>query len=337
MNSNRSVLPGLLMVGIVLFVAMGISQATGLARIGISAAALGILLGVLVGNSWQGLHEGRFQDGIAFAQKHLLRWGIVLFGFHLSLQQVLAIGESGIAVDIVMVVTTLALGVWLGKRWFGLDMHTALLTAVGSAICGAAAIAATAPSLNAKADKVTSAVGTVVLFGTLGMVIYPVIDHLGLASLCSVFGVYVGSTVHEVAQVVAIGNWLNEDAAQSAVIVKMLRVLMLMPFLVGLSLYRNDAEGTARWQHMPWFALVFVAVAGINSLHVVPAAATHALQELGAALLAAGMIALGLGTTLARIRAAGIKPILLGGLLFVHLVLFGAAVNSIAAHLHATA
>jgi uncharacterized integral membrane protein (TIGR00698 family) len=185
-----------------------------------------------------------------------------------------------------------------------------------------------------KAEKVTSAVGTVVLFGTLGMGLYPLIDHWGPASLHSVFGVYVGSTVHEVAQVVAIVSGDGDSIEKSAVVVKMLRVLMLMPFLFALGMRKRDGESSAQhWRHMPWFALGFIAVAGINSLGVVPPQIVHGLLSAGAALLAAGMIGLGLGTTLVRIRSAGLAPLFLGGALFVHLVVIGGLVNFLAARL----
>lgn len=328
-------LPGLALVGVILAISTFLVDDTIFSRFGLSSAALGILIGVAVGNVWSALPDGQMHTGIQFAQKHLLRWGIVLFGFHLSLQQILSIGERGIAVDIFMLVSTLALGIWLGCRWFGLDLQTSLLTAVGSAICGAAAVAATAPMLkDVKAEKVTSAVGTVVLFGTLGMGLYPLIDHWGPASLHSVFGVYVGSTVHEVAQVVAIVSGDGDSIEKSAVVVKMLRVLMLMPFLFALGMRKRDGESSAQyWRHMPWFALGFIAIAGVNSLDIVPLQIVHVMLSAGAALLAAGMIGLGLGTTLARIRAAGVAPVLLGGALFIHLVVVGGLVNFVAGRL----
>lgn len=319
--------PGLLLVSGLLVLTLLLDRLFDLGRIGMSPAATGILLGVLAGNLFPPHHSGAFKAGIEFAQKHLLRWGIVLFGLHLSWQQIIALGRGGVAADMVMVLTTLALGLWLGRRLFGLDTETALLTAVGSAICGAAAIAAIAPLLEAKTEKVTAAVGTVVLFGTLGMVIYPLINHWGPTSLHPVFGTYVGSTVHEVAQVVAIGSGLDDNAASGAVVVKMLRVLMLMPCLLLIGLRRAKGSPGNVVAQIPWFALGFIAMAGINSMGWLPIAMIEGGQRLGGFLLAAAMIALGLGTTLPRIRAAGVAPLLLAGVLFVHLIITGALVN----------
>lgn len=330
MKKTLHLLPGLSLVAALLLGAGLLSQGLHLDRLGMSTAAVGILLGVLAGNLRPQLHAGRFQAGMDFAQKRLLRWGIVCFGFHLSVQQILAIGREGILVDVFMVISTLALGVWLGRRFLGLDTESALLTAVGSAICGAAAIAATAPLVKARSGNVTAAVGTVVLFGTLGMALYPQIDHWGPVALHRVFGIYVGSTVHEVAQVVAIGSGLGDAEASRAVVVKMLRVLMLMPFLLLLG-WRlgNDGTSANRLAHMPWFALGFLLAAAINSLGWLPSSLVHLIQQAGGWLLAAAMAALGLGTTLHRIRAAGTAPLLLAGILFVHLVVIGGLVNSI--------
>lgn len=328
--------PGLGLIASLLLGASLLSRALHLDRFGMSTAAVGILLGVLVGNLWPRLHTGRFLAGMDFTQKRLLRWGIVCFGFHLSAQQIIAIGRDGILVDVFMVVSTLALGLWLGRRLLGLDMESALLTAVGSAICGAAAIAATAPMLKAKTENVTAAVGTVVLFGTIGMAIYPQIDHFAPAALHQVFGTYVGSTVHEVAQVVAIGSGLGDAEASQAVVVKMLRVLMLMPFLLLLGWRQGSDAPVNRLAHMPWFAVGFLLAAGVNSLDWLPAPAVHHLQALGGWLLAAAMAALGLGTTLNRIRAAGTAPLHLAGILFAHLVVTGALVNGYMAGGHLT-
>lgn len=326
MSHIRRFGPGLALVAGLLMLTSFLFRGLDLGRFGLSAAAVGILFGAAAGNFLPGLSAGRFADGVTFAQTRLLRWGIVCFGFHLSLQQVVAIGREGILADVVMVASTLALGLWLGRRLFALDTETALLTAVGSAICGAAAIAATAPLLKARAEKVSAAVGTVVLFGTVGMALYPWLAGEAPPALHQVFGIYVGSTVHEVAQVVAIGSGLDAQAASSAVVVKMLRVLMLMPFLLLLGLRRSQ-DGGGRFAAMPWFALGFIAAAAANSTGLLPVALIRDGQALGGALLAAAMIALGLGTTFRRIRATGSGPLLLGGILFIHLVVVGALVN----------
>lgn len=120
-----------------------------------------------------------------------------------------------------------------GQKVFGLDRHTSWLIGAGSSICGAAAVLATEPVVKAEASKVTVAVATVVIFGTIAIFLYPAMYPL-LAHWFSpeTYGIYIGSTMHEVAQVVAAGHAINPDAENAAVIAKMLRVMMLAPFLI---------------------------------------------------------------------------------------------------------
>src|SRR5690606_11555450 len=145
----------------------------------------------------------------------------------------------------------------LGTRVFRLDRETAMLIGAGSAICGAAAVMATEPVVRAQAHKVSVAVATVVVFGTAGMLLYPwLYPYLGLGE--HAFGVYAGSTIHEVAQVVVAGGAVGEVAGSAAVIEKMLRVMLLAPFLLLLSsrLSRDAGAGGDRAGIVvPWFAM----------------------------------------------------------------------------------
>src|SRR5690606_21506171 len=207
--------------------------------------------------------------------------------------------------------------------------ETAMLIGAGSAICGAAAVMATEPVVRAQAHKVSVAVATVVVFGTAGMFLYPwLYPHLGLGE--HAFGVYAGSTIHEVAQVVVAGRAVSDAAGAAAVIEKMLRVMLLAPFLLVLSsrLAPEAGNGGRTGIVVPWFALLFVAVAGLNSLQLLPAPAVEALVQLDTVLLAMAMAALGLRTHAGAIRKAGIRPLLLAGALFAFLLLGGYAVNA---------
>ncbi len=129
---------------------------------------------------------------------------------------------------------------------------------------------------------------------------------------------------------VAIGSSLGGHVADSAVIVKMIRVLLLVPFLLSLGWFLGD-RGGRRAVPVPWFAVAFVALAGVNSLHILPAGVVDALRLAGALLLTAAMASLGIDTNLARMRQAGVRPLLLGAGLFVHLVAVGGLVNWLAA------
>jgi uncharacterized integral membrane protein (TIGR00698 family) len=337
MQCLRSYLPGLFVVTLITIASMFGAQ-FGLSRFGLSPLSLAIILGVVLGNLHHGLGQGQFQVGLRFSQKTLLRTGVALYGFNLSIQQVAHVGMQGIGVDLVMVCSTLLLGLYVGRRILGLDHDAALLIATGSAICGAAAVVATVPTLKMSEEegvnKTAAAVASVVLFGTLAMIVYPLL-YAWFGSMHSFFGIYVGSTVHEVAQVVAIGNIIGHGVAADAIIVKMIRVMLLVPFLLivsGLSQRTTDENddntGTCGHISVPWFAIAFILCAAINSLPFMPQVAANGLRLIATLLLSAAMAALGIDTTLRRLRQTGPRAMLLGGILFLHLVVVGGLINS---------
>ena len=336
MKNHKNILPGLLMVVVLASLAWGLAQSNVLQRYGASPLTLAIIFGAVLGNTFPVLGREHFRPGLVIAQRHLLRAGVALYGFNLSLQQIIQVGSTGVLVDLIMVVSTLAMGAFIGRRLLGMDAETVLLTSAGSAICGAAAVVATVPLLRSEqspavAAKGAVAVATVVLFGSLAMLLYPAL-HAWLGAVPFDFGIYIGSTVHEVAQVVAIGSALGETVVDSAVIVKMIRVMLLVPFLliVGFHLGGRGEEGRRRVP-IPWFAVLFVVLAGVNSLHILPVAVVDGLRLTAVLLLTTAMASLGIDTTFARMRQAGVRSVLLGAGLFVHLVCFGGLVNWLAA------
>ncbi|WP_442965355.1 YeiH family protein, partial [Pseudomonas sp. CGJS7] len=321
--------PGLALVAAIAAVAMGLAGLPALQGAGLSALTLAIVLGIVFGNTAFAAIAPRVGSGVDFSKTLLLRAGIVLYGFRVTFQEIAGIGWAGLAIDVVVVASVFGLATWLGTRWLKLDRETSMLIGAGSAICGAAAVMATEPVLRAQAHKVSVAVATVVVFGTIGMFVYPwLYPYLGLSE--HAYGVYAGSTIHEVAQVVVAGRAVGESAASAAVIEKMLRVMLLAPFLLVLSarLGAPAGAGGARSKIViPWFALLFVAVSGINSLHLLPAAWKTAIVQLDTVLLAMAMAALGLRTQVGAIKQAGAKPMLLAAILFGVLTVGGYALN----------
>jgi uncharacterized integral membrane protein (TIGR00698 family) len=298
-------------------------------KLGISALTLAIVLGIVLGNTVFPRIAPFSGEGVEFAKARLLRLGIVLYGFRITFQEIGNIGWAGILIDMLVIGLTFTLALQLGTRVFKLDRQTAMLIGAGSAICGAAAVMATEPVVRGQAHKVSVAVATVVIFGTLGMFVYPLLyPYLHLSE--TAYGLYAGSTIHEVAQVVVAGRAVSETAASAAVIEKMLRVMMLAPFLVILSRRIDTGEQGAAAKRrigVPWFAVLFIAAAGLNSLHLLPPALVQALLQLDTVLLAMAMAALGLRTHVGAIRQAGAKPILLASLLFVFLMGGGYVIN----------
>ncbi|MBZ8142072.1 YeiH family putative sulfate export transporter [Rubrivivax gelatinosus] len=296
---------------------------------GLGALTLAIVLGIVCAHL-PGLRTAATAPGIDFAKQGLLRAGIVLYGLRLSLADLGALGATGVAVDLLVLASTFALAMALGVRLFGLDRRTAMLIGAGSSICGAAAVMACAPVVRARSDEVAVAVATVVVFGTVAMFGYPLLYPL-LGLDAAQFGLYVGSTVHEVAQVVVAARPLGEAAADTAVVAKLVRVMLLAPFLLALSAWvaRDEAgPGDARGRiTVPWFAFAFVAVAALHPLLALPPAVVDALLALDTALLAAAMAALGLTTHVSAMRRAGARPLLLAALLALWLAGGGLAIN----------
>jgi len=267
-----------------------------------------------------------------FAKQHLLRLGIILYGFRLTFSQIAEVGVSGIVIDVLTLSSTFLLACLLGQKVFGLDKHTSWLIGAGSSICGAAAVLATEPVLKAESSKVTVAIATVMIFGTLAIFLYPAIYPL-LAHWFTPesYGIYIGSTMHEVAQVVAAGHAVSPETESAAVIAKMLRVMMLAPFLILLAARVKQLAPTNGGQRskitIPWFALLFIAVAVFNSFGLLPKAAVDMLVTLDTLLLAMAMAALGVTTHISAIRKAGARPLLMALLLFIWLIVGGGVIN----------
>jgi uncharacterized integral membrane protein (TIGR00698 family) len=336
----RRVAPGLALCALLAVAARAAAGAPVLQRHGFSALTLAIVFGLLIAHSAPARLATRCAPGVQWAKQVLLRLGIVLFGLHLTLQDVARVGVAGVTIDALTLGSTFALACLLGMRVLGLDRRTAMLVGAGSSICGAAAVLATEPVLRARADEVTVAVGTVVLFGTLAIFVYPLLYRVNLhwaliPGGASGFGVYAGSTVHEVAQVLAAARSVSAQAADTAVITKMIRVMMLAPFLLLLSAWlarRGHAcdEGGRQGRGaivVPWFALGFIVMVGVNSLHLLPTRVSAPLDAADTLLLATAMAALGASSHWQAVRRAGIKPVLLALALFAWLVVGGAAIN----------
>ena len=322
--------PGLLLAAAVAAAATAAGRLAWPQANGVSALTLAIAVGLVAGNLLPAAALAASSAGLDLARQRLLRAGIVLYGLRLTFGDIGHLGLAGIATDAAVLCSTFALACVLGVRVFGLDRTTAILIGAGSSICGAAAVMATAPVVRGRPEQVAVAVATVVGFGSVAIFLYPALAHL-LALTPRVYGLWAGSTIHEVAQVVAAGHAVSDGAAHAAVVAKLVRVMMLAPFLVALSAWaaRHGAAGASRPPiTIPWFALGFVAVAGLHSLDVLPAPTLALANELDIALLAIAMAALGLSTRLSAMKAAGLAPLGLGATLFAWLVLGGGAINA---------
>lgn len=331
--STRGRLNGILFVALFALAVTQLAAIPAIANLGISPLIVGIVAGAIYGNALREGVPASWAGGINFSARGLLRIAVAFFGLRISLQEIAEVGWAGLGVSLLVVGSTLLIGVWCGVKLLKLDRDTALLTAAGSAICGAAAVLAFESALRSAPHKSAMAVGSVVLFGTLSMLLYPVAINAGWLHLDTLgAGLFMGGTLHEVAQVVGAASNVSPEATHIATIVKMTRVMLLVPvlLLVGLWISRSPLAGQAQGKGrmaMPWFAFGFLALVAINSLHVLPAGLIHTLNGLDTFALTMAMTALGMETRWAQIRQAGPRALATGAILNLWLVGGGWAIT----------
>ncbi|WP_027965870.1 YeiH family protein [Halomonas halocynthiae] len=317
---------GLVLCALLTIAGFSLAQLPVLANNGISPLVVALLLGILVGNTPLVDKLRHADPGLKFATSRLLRSGIILFGLSLTVQQITALGPMVLVLDVLVITCVLIAGYVIGTRVLGMDPETTLLTSAGSAICGAAAVLATESIIRSRAAATSMAVATVVVFGTLAMLLYPLLYPL-MAMQEGLFGVYIGATIHEVAQVIAAGEAVGPEALTNAVIVKLVRVMMLVPFLliIGRLWLRSqpaNTDGTSGGARLtiPWFAFGFMAMVVFNSVIHLPAPLHQGLVLTGQLALAMAMAALGFNTRLSTLRALGLRPFILALILFILLM-----------------
>lgn len=331
-------LHGVLLIALFSCAAFYIGSAKVFTTLSISPLIIGIILGMIYANLLRMHLPETWVPGIQFCSKRLLRIGIILYGFRLTFQDIAAVGVAGITVDAIIVTVTIIGGYFFGSRVLKMDKDTAMLTSVGSGVCGAAAVLGAEATMRSKPYKTAVAVATVVIFGTVAMFVYPAAYRSGVLDLTPTeMGIFGGSTLHEVAHAVGAGNALGDDIASTTVIVKMIRVMMLVPVLLLLGVWaarrargEAGAEGGKGKVAVPWFAFGFLAVIGLNSLSVylntlptplgIPSWGSDLINYVDTFLLTMAMVALGAETSFDKFKKAGAKPFVLAGVLFVWLI-----------------
>lgn len=330
-EKRSSMLHGVLLITLFSCAAFYIGDMAFVKSLSFSPMIVGIILGMLYANSLRNNLPETWVPGIQFCSKRILRIGIILYGFRLTFQNVVEVGIPAICIDAIIVAVTICGGVLIG-RLMKMDRGIALLTSVGSGICGAAAILGTESAIKVKPYKTAVAVSTVVIFGTIAMFLYPILYRNGIVDLTpQEMGIFTGSTVHEVAHVVGAGNAMGKEVSDPAIIVKMIRVMMLVPVLLIISysvmraaVKSGDASGRGKIS-MPWFAILFLVVIGFNSLNLLPAGLVDFINTFDTFLLTMAMTALGAETSIDKFRKAGAKPFILAFILFIWLMVGGYA------------
>lgn len=302
----RTHFPGLMACGVVAAAASFLSQHYG-APVMLFALLLGLAMNFLSG-------EGACAAGIEFGARQVLRVGIALLGLRITGGQVLALGWEPLALVVVSVALTIALSM-LVARALGFQTLFGLLTGGATAICGASAALALSAALPVHPQKERATLFTVIgvsALSTLAMIAYPMLARaLGLSDHAA--GVFLGATIHDVAQVVGAGYSLSHETGDVATLVKLTRVAMLLPVIMlaaAMTRARGATDGP-RPPLLPGFAIAFALLVAVNSTGIVPPAIQAGASELSRACLVAAIAAIGMKTQLRDLATVGLKPVLL--------------------------
>jgi uncharacterized integral membrane protein (TIGR00698 family) len=313
-----SIWPGIVLVAMITCVAYSARNLSGLTLF--SPMILAVVSGMIYSNVLG--TPAHAKAGIAFSQRRLLRFAIVLLGFQLTLGQVAGIGLGGVGIVAATLGATFLFTVTLG-RLIGVDAKLAQLIAAGTSICGASAIVATNIVTDARDEDVTYAVAAITLFGTIAMLGFPLLSPLfGLDQ--HAFGLWAGASIHEVAQVIGAGFQNGTLAGETATVAKLTRVTMLAPMVIALGLMarRGSTDASAAKPPMPWFVVAFIAVVALNSLVTIPAQVHSAIALAAQVMLTMGLAAMGLQADISELRSRGLRPLLLAFSAFIFIAAF---------------
>ena len=320
--AKRSPWPGLLLTAAIAALAFLPRALTGSGMLNplVLAILFGILLRALLNLMGKGLPAWA-PRGLALSQKTVLRLAIALLGLQIGMGQIAEIGWTGVVIALSCLIATFFFTRALG-RWLGVDRDLSILIAAGTSICGASAIAAVNSATRAPEEDAAYAIACITLFGTAGMLLYPLIAAL-LPLSTHGYGIWSGATLHELGQAVAAAFQGGDAAGQTGTIAKLLRVAML-PALVLLLAWRGarKARGSGVAQApvaMPWFVLGFIVLMIFGNLVDIPSALKAWANDITIFLLCMGLAAMGLATDLTKVRAKGLRPLLVagGGTLFI--------------------
>lgn len=328
-----TILPGLFLALVLAFAGQYLSDfigkdLMGLPKSPISAIMMAIILGIIIRNTIS--LPASLQPGIRFGLVRVLRVGIVLLGIRLSLGEAGAIGLQALPVIIGAVAAALLIVTFLAKR-MGLSGKLGTLIAVGTSICGATAIVATAPTIAAKDDEVSYAVACITLFGVVAMLLYPFAGHWIFDADAFKSGLFLGTAVHETSQVAGAGLVYQEyysdpkalDVATVTKLVRNLGMLIIIP-LMSILYHRNHSDGT---EAPKWYTMIPLFVIGFACMSLLRTVGDMSEQPFGfldpgqwkdivgytkkaaELFLAVAMASVGLGTSIKGLRDIGLKPL----------------------------
>lgn len=308
-NPLLALAPGLALTVAITLVAYALRYIPGVDKF--SPMILVILIGAAIHNTVGNI--AGTGDGVTFSLKRILRLAIMLIGLQITAQQAAEVGFHGVAIIAIGLVGTLIATILMG-RLLGVSSGLSLLIAVGTSICGASAIVAAKAATGGEDDDAAYAVAGVTLFGTIAMFLYPALkDVLHLSG--PAFGLWAGSSVHEVAQAVFASSQGGHEALDIGTIAKLTRVAMMAPVIILLGeIYVRmglAGEGAGKRPPFPWFLVGFLAMSALNSLVAIPHAIMDPVRGATTFLLSMAMAAMGLHTNLRHVFSAGVRPMAL--------------------------
>jgi uncharacterized integral membrane protein (TIGR00698 family) len=327
----RAIAPGLALALAVAAVATVVGEHVPLVGSAVPGALIGAAIAIAVKPG------ARLAPGLKWASTFVLQCSVVLLGAQLSIGEAARVGVSSLPVMLGTLAICLG-AAWLYGRLLGVPGDLRTLIGVGTGICGGSAIAAVSPVIEAASADVAYAISTIFLFNIAAVLAFPLLGHaLGMSQQS--FGLFAGTAVNDTSSVVATAATYGSAATSHAVVVKLVRTLMIIPICLGLAglaargrradlpdgpqrlsrqrLSRQRLSPQRLIKLVPWFLAGFVAVAAINSAGVIPAGAHGPLQHVSVFLVAVALSAIGLSVNVAALRKAGVRPLLLGALLWV--------------------
>ena len=305
----RGLLPGILLSTAVAIAALAVQRLPGMGFLS------PLIIAAVIGIACRCFFEvpSQAKAGVVFSAKVLLRFAIILLGLQLSIGHIVQLGWAGIVIAGIAVSATFLFTVWFG-RLVGANRKLVELLAAGTSVCGASAIVAANTVTQADEEDVAYALGCVTFFGTLAVIVYPIaMAAIGLSE--REYGLWTGSSIHEVAQVVAAGFQGGPDAGGAATVVKLIRVLMLAPLMVVLVWLKSRSKADDRATEgasVPGFVIGFAALVAFNSIVSVPPIVTQMSGQIVMFMLTVALGAIGLLTSFGGILSRGFKPLAVG-------------------------
>ena len=316
-----SYLPGIGMAVIIAAVARLIEGLLPIHIIG--AAVIAMFIGMGINALWQ--PTAAFKPGLTFTSKKLLKFAIILLGAGLSIGVILNVGKMSLMVMAFTLLTCFGGGYFIGKA-LGLNWKLSNLISAGTGICGGSAIAAIAPTIDAKDTDIAYAMSATFLFDMAMIILFPIMGRaMGLTDIA--YGLWAGTAVNDTSSVVAAGFAFSEAAGDFATMVKLTRTLSIIPTvlifaLINVRIKRREAQAAGSAAEIkanvsvkklfPWFIVGFLAMSALKSVGLIPDAVSDVLKDLSKFLMVAALAAIGLNTSFKEMSKSGIAPMLHG-------------------------